>query len=142
LPEHCFCAGISVETTLQFLLCVLEITGNLLYFTRNRTSLNLTEISFEMTRNHFNTIKNGEIIDKIWIVFESTGNHVIITLSIAIDLIEVQDSQNWNISITSVYAWLRIENINKLYYISIYALAKRLQWKLRKKRTQHMLNFD
>jgi hypothetical protein len=93
-------------------------------------------------------------------IWKYSGNHVIITLSSAINLIEAQEvsksflytSQNWNISINkhytkyiqncSEYAWFRIENINKLYNIGFYAQAKRLQWKLRKKRTLHMLEFD
>jgi hypothetical protein len=48
---------------------------------------------FEITRNHFNTIDNGETFDQIWISFESTGNHVINTLSTTINLIETKTKE-------------------------------------------------
>jgi hypothetical protein len=57
------------------------ITGNLLNFTINEKSQNLTEIMFKITINHFNIIRKP-----------CTGNHVRITLSTAINLIEIQEA--------------------------------------------------
>jgi hypothetical protein len=79
------------EVPLNLTGTVFEITRNLLNFTRNEKLLNLTEIMFEITINHFNIIRNGETFDLIRIAVESTGNNVIITLSTAINLIEVQE---------------------------------------------------
>jgi hypothetical protein len=51
------------EVPLNWTGTVFGITGNLLIFTRNEKSLNLTEIMIEITINHFNIIRNGETFD-------------------------------------------------------------------------------
>jgi hypothetical protein len=44
------------EVPLNLTGTVFAITGNLLNFTKNEKSLNLTEIMFEITIKHFNII--------------------------------------------------------------------------------------
>jgi hypothetical protein len=52
------------EVPLNLTRTVFGITGNLLNFTRNKKSLNLTEIIFEIYYlKHFNIIRNGEAFD-------------------------------------------------------------------------------
>jgi hypothetical protein len=51
------------EVLLNLTGTVFGITGKPL--PRNGTSLNLTEIMFEITENHFNTIRKGGRIDLI-----------------------------------------------------------------------------